>query len=735
MAVTPLLLADSVGKSFGERKVLSAASLAVYPGIITVLLGRNGAGKSTLLKIAAGWIAADHGIVRFRGETHVRPRLHRLAAQGLFYLPTHSFLSAAFSVREHLRAVQRSFGAADPAEVVERLQIGELLGRAPDALSGGERRRAEVAMALLRRPLCLLADEPLRGINPRDMEVIGAALRELARGGCGVVVTGHEVPTLLPLADQVVWVTAGTTYALGSPEEAERDPRFRREYLGLGELAPHSPPTPAQATGNGAAAPAATVPVVIAPTGDAPAAPPAPRPRSESRHMRVDAQTLRDLEIFEAPDAGQSIFELLNHTRTGGGRSRLMHRFRNPLGAAEEIAAVQEALRFILARPQLFAAVLDEPLIREVDRYLGSNFAPLGSSNAVAAAAESRWYRLRHPREFEAISAGVVRTLGFLRGLQTLSASVAAAQPPAPLAAITGRIAELLARPEVERLRLERDLHGRSPGEILAQDRLLREELRVALREGIEQLYELDALVSMATATQRLGLALPEVVAVPVPQVELQGVYHLLVERPRRNDLRLGAHERLIFLTGPNMAGKTTYLRACALAIYMAHLGIGVPAERMRTSTFEVLFSSISTADNVRLGYSFFYSEVRRVREIAELLRAGRRAFVLFDEIFKGTNVKDAFEASRAVIRGFARSPGGVFLVSSHLAELAEELRPLASVALRYFDAELIEGRPVYSYRLREGASAQRLGLLLLEQDGVLELLEGLGREQDGHRR
>ncbi|HEV2131968.1 MAG TPA: ATP-binding cassette domain-containing protein, partial [Longimicrobiaceae bacterium] len=608
MAVTPLLLADSVGKSYGSRKVLSAASLAVQPGSVTVMLGRNGAGKSTLLKIAAGWIAADHGIVRFRGETYTRPRLHHLAAQGLYYLPTHPSLSPAFSVREHLHAVQRRFGTPDPAPVIERLQIAPLLDRTPDTLSGGERRRTEVAVALLRRPLCLLADEPLHGIAPRDMEVIGEALRELARGGCGVVATGHEVPSLLALADQVVWVTAGTSYALGSPAEAARDARFRREYLGVAEIEADTPRAPAPATDNGAAAPP-------------------PRPPVEPRLMKIDAQTLRDLEIFETADAGRSVFDLLNHTRTSGGRSKLVQRFRNPLAGAEEIAEVQAALRFILAQPQLFAAI-DEQQIREVGKYLGSNFAPITSSNPVTAAAESRWYQLRHPDEFTAIRAGVERTLEFLRGLQSLRANVAAAQPPAPLAAITGRIGELMARGEVERLHLNRTVHDRSPGDILLQDRLLREELRVPVREAIEQVYELDALLSMATATRKHGLVFPELLASPAPQVEIDSVYHLFVERARPNDLRLDAEERLLFLTGPNMAGKTTYLKACALAVYLAHLGMGVPAARMRTSAFELLFSSITTTDNVRLGYSYFYSEVRRVREIAQLLREGRRSFV-----------------------------------------------------------------------------------------------------------
>jgi ABC-type multidrug transport system ATPase subunit len=233
--LTPVLLADSVSKAFGETRVLSAATLAAHAGAVTVVLGRNGAGKSTLLKIAAGWLAADHGIVRFRAETYLRPRLHRLAARGLFYLPARGILSPAFTLRAHLEAVERRFPDEARQVIVDRLEIGSLLDRAPASFSGGERRRAELAVALLRRPLCLLADEPLLGIAPKDIEVIGSVLRDLAADGCAVVATGHELPALLPLADEVLWVTSGTTYRLGSPAQAERDWHFRREYRGAAE--------------------------------------------------------------------------------------------------------------------------------------------------------------------------------------------------------------------------------------------------------------------------------------------------------------------------------------------------------------------------------------------------------------------------------------------------------------------------------------------------------------------
>jgi lipopolysaccharide export system ATP-binding protein len=230
--VKPILTADCVAKSFGSHRVLSSATLRAVPGQLRVLFGRNGIGKSTLLKIAAGRLAADGGTVHFAGRAYLAADLRHLAARGLFYLPDHDLLSRAFTVRRQLEMARRQFDGRHVEEAADRLGIAGHLDKRPDALSGGERRRAELAMVLVRRPSCLLADEPYRGIAPRDAEDLTITFRALAAEGVGVVVTGHEVPTLLAAADHVSWCTSGTTYELGPPAEAARDDAFRREYLG-----------------------------------------------------------------------------------------------------------------------------------------------------------------------------------------------------------------------------------------------------------------------------------------------------------------------------------------------------------------------------------------------------------------------------------------------------------------------------------------------------------------------
>jgi ABC-type multidrug transport system ATPase subunit len=227
-----ILVADCVSKSFGQRRVLSAGSLRAEAGQMRVLFGRNGIGKSTLIKIAAGLIAPDSGIVHFHGTSRLHARLSSLAREGLFYLPDHELLSSAFTLRRQLQFYHDRYHRRTVDEAAVLASVSHLLDRRPHTLSGGELRRAELAVVLVRQPDCLLADEPYRGIAPVDHDLLTRLFRSIAAEGCAVVVTGHEVPTLLAAADHITWCTSGTTYELGTAEAARAHEEFRRDYLG-----------------------------------------------------------------------------------------------------------------------------------------------------------------------------------------------------------------------------------------------------------------------------------------------------------------------------------------------------------------------------------------------------------------------------------------------------------------------------------------------------------------------
>ncbi len=227
-----ILRADSVSRSFGGRLVLASARLTASGGEVVGLLGRMGMGKSTLLKICAGVMSPDSGWVEFDGQQYQRPRLSTLASRGLFYLAESENLVTALTVEQHFDLIEKRFGKGDRSFVLEFLGLHSFLGAKAATLSGGESRRVEIALALLRRPSCLLSDEPFRSVDPLMCDLLGKAFRHLASTGCAVVVTGHEVNALKPYLDSVVWVTSGTTYSLGNTDAAWSHDAFRNEYLG-----------------------------------------------------------------------------------------------------------------------------------------------------------------------------------------------------------------------------------------------------------------------------------------------------------------------------------------------------------------------------------------------------------------------------------------------------------------------------------------------------------------------
>jgi len=179
-----------------------------------------------------GFVRPAHGHVIFRGVRHDRPKLHDLAQAGLFFIPERNLLSRGRPLGDHIELLLRRHPNPDAGEVVRRLRLGPWLDRPPERLSGGERRRAEFGLALMRRPACLMADEPFMGIAPRDTEEIGAIIREFAADGCAILITGHEIPAIFSVAHEIHWMTAGTVHPLGPPAEAIRNDQFRRDYLG-----------------------------------------------------------------------------------------------------------------------------------------------------------------------------------------------------------------------------------------------------------------------------------------------------------------------------------------------------------------------------------------------------------------------------------------------------------------------------------------------------------------------
>jgi DNA mismatch repair protein MutS len=166
-------------------------------------------------------------------------------------------------------------------------------------------------------------------------------------------------------------------------------------------------------------------------------------------------------------------------------------------------------------------------------------------------------------------------------------------------------------------------------------------------------------------------------------------------------------------------------MKSLSVALYLAHMGFPVAAQKMEFSVLDGIYTTINLPDNLGMGASHFYAEVLRVKKMAQELSQGKNLFILFDELFRGTNVKDACEATIACTAGFAKKRNSIFVVSTHIIEAGEVLRERCdNINFVYLPTRMEGSRPVYTYTLEKGITADRHGMIIINNEGILEILK-----------
>jgi lipopolysaccharide export system ATP-binding protein len=233
------LRAANLRKSFRGRCVVEDLSLQVQSGEIVGLLGPNGAGKTTAFYMIVGLISADNGTVDLDGQDLTSLPMHRRAQLGVGYLPQEASVFRRLSVADNILSILETRADLDAAgrasrleEILADLRIGHVRQNSGMSLSGGERRRVEIARALAASPRFMLLDEPFAGVDPISVVDIQRIVRELSAQGIGVLITDHNVRETLGVCNRACIVDRGTVIASGSAEEVLANERVREVYLG-----------------------------------------------------------------------------------------------------------------------------------------------------------------------------------------------------------------------------------------------------------------------------------------------------------------------------------------------------------------------------------------------------------------------------------------------------------------------------------------------------------------------
>ena len=233
------LIAQHLAKSYKGRQVVRDVSLSIDSGQIVGLLGPNGAGKTTCFYMIVGLVPADAGRIVLDGRDITTEPMYMRAKQGVGYLPQEPSVFRKLSVADNLRLVLELRPDLDKAGrerelegLMDELQVAHVAGQAGASLSGGERRRVEIARALAAKPRLMLLDEPFAGVDPISVGEIQRIVRHLKNRGIGVLITDHNVRETLGICDRAYILNEGGVLAQGAPDALLADPDVRRVYLG-----------------------------------------------------------------------------------------------------------------------------------------------------------------------------------------------------------------------------------------------------------------------------------------------------------------------------------------------------------------------------------------------------------------------------------------------------------------------------------------------------------------------
>lgn len=441
--------------------------------------------------------------------------------------------------------------------------------------------------------------------------------------------------------------------------------------------------------------------------------------------MYIDKTTLSDLSVFNLQD-DSSLFYLIDYTTTSEGKSELIKMLHHPLNKLDEILDVQEILKQISEKFDQWPDEISNGTLMVIEKFFDDNPDPIPEE---ISHVQAKLYKWIHPRDYALILFSMKQLFLFIKGYQRIHEYFSQSHLPAPLAEIIAETKQILSNKNLQDLANKNGFDQLSQKEILYFGRLFHVELIQETRKLIKHYGKLDAWHAMATANKELKLHVP-VFTNAATLIEAKSLKHLLLKQAVSYDITMNKDSNFIFLTGANMAGKSTLIKAVGLAVYMAHLGMGVPAEAMKLSLFEGLLSNINIADNISKGESYFFNEVKRIKETIEKINDGRNWLVLIDELFKGTNIQDAMKCSTAVIRGLINIKHCLFILSTHLYEIGEDLKDLPTIDFKYFETILKETELHFSYQLKDGISQDRMGYLILKKEGVISMLENLGNQQ-----
>lgn len=438
--------------------------------------------------------------------------------------------------------------------------------------------------------------------------------------------------------------------------------------------------------------------------------------------MQLDAVTIKDLDIFSG-EGNASVYQYLNLTTTNQGADALYQFLQKPFTSIAAIQQQQQLLQAIHQALPAWPTAITNGTVMVIEKYFETyfeNYAPHPSALAVA------WYKLVHKGDFSLIQYSVDHCWQFVNGLHTLALVLHTEPTQSKAYQWSQQVLAITQNPHMEAFLQATPAQRKSGYWILHYGHIIKNNWRNKLQQCIQHFAYIDAMGALAKAQVKYSLALPIFLDEPLPFIRAENLQHFLLPNAVGCSVELSPQKNFLFLTGANMAGKSTFIKSLGIAVYLAHIGLGVPAKNFQLTLFEGLLSNIHVADDLQRGESYFFNEVQRIKKIVSRVQNQHKWLILIDEIFKGTNVQDAMKCSTSVIEGLQKKSSSLFVTSSHLYEIASFVQQFSNIQCKYFETFVNNDQFSFSYQLKDGVSNDRIGYSILKREGVVALLNEL---------
>nr|WP_320023029.1 hypothetical protein [uncultured Draconibacterium sp.] len=439
--------------------------------------------------------------------------------------------------------------------------------------------------------------------------------------------------------------------------------------------------------------------------------------------MHLDNQTISDIELFSPYKNTDSVYKYYNKTNTNGGSEKLYNFFRNPVSDYQFLQDRRNEIQFFYdndIRLELYKREIDF-----IEHYLKIGRFPL-RANWIDAIADGVQNKIFEDGDYYIIREGIYHLLKLFSNLKQFLEELKDFEVPQSLQKKLAHCHSFLKQKSLA-LKLENlprksnKLKWITLGKF---DTLFRLKKKNELHECLDAIYMIDVWQTLAGLLKDKRFSLATYQPEEKTVFEVEECFHPFLDEPVKNSYSFKNDCNLCFLTGPNMSGKSTFLKTLGLIVYLSHLGFPVPAQRVKTSIYKGLFTTINLSDNLNLGFSHFYTEVKRVKDMALQLKTHQGIFVIFDELFKGTNVKDAYDSTLMVVKALSKIKSSIFFISSHILEVAEDIDCSNDVDFRCFESALVDDKAEYDFKLKGGISKERVGFQIVKREMIEDILE-----------